>query len=402
MEIELVKSKGKCCGCGACMNVCPQNAITMEEDEYGFIYPRINAEKCIKCHACINVCAYNNANKYKKEPIKSYAATSLDFKVKEKSASGGIFYELSKKVIETNGIVFGAAMENKNGKLVINHIYVDNLNDLSKLQGSKYVQSNIGNSFRTAKKFLDSGRHVMFCGTPCQILGLKSFLRKEYDNLLTIDIICHGIPNLRFFNDYLKVMSNEKKIIIKDFKFRDKSKGWKHNAKIYYTNNDKRLKSKLITGEYSSYYDYFLKCDSFRENCYSCTLASKSRVSDITLGDYWGIEKEHPELLKNKSLNSKKGISCVIINSQKGLNYLSDISNIFLYESKIEKISLYNGQLNRPSNKGKRRNMVLELYKEKGYLELEKRFKSELHKKMPYIIVRNMVPKAIKEKLKKR
>lgn len=372
-NIQLFHEKKDCCGCGACMNICPKSAISMKEDEYGFVYPDINYEKCTGCKACKKVCAYQNITE-SNFPQKVYVSSIKDDKLIGNSASGGIFAALATKVINDGGIVFGSTLEKQNGKLNPIHICADNLNDLVKLQGSKYVQSSINRTYKEAKQYLISGRKVLFSGTPCQIAGLNGFLGKKYDNLLAVDIICHGVPNAKFFQDYLKYLEEKLSISIINYKFRDKKKGWGLCGKIVYKDNSGNVNEKLMPCNLSSYYKMFLDSDIYRENCYTCKYACNSRPGDITIGDYWGVEKEHPELL-NK-IDKKKGISCIIINNNKGIEIIKQVeTDLNLFESTFDKVSKRNGQLKHPSHYSKDRKNILNIYNNYGYQEVEKYYR---------------------------
>ena len=196
-----IKDKSKCCGCSGCMNICPKNAIIMKEDKNGFKYPIVDKEKCINCGLCEKVCPILNNKKEQQKEIKAYACYNKNIEERLKSSSGGIFILLAKEILKRNGIVFGAAFdENFNVK----HISIDNEKDIEKLMGSKYVQSNMGKVYKEVKEFLENGKYILFSGTPCQIEGLKKFLKKDYDKLYTQDIICHGVPSPKIWQMYLE------------------------------------------------------------------------------------------------------------------------------------------------------------------------------------------------------
>lgn len=368
--VTLFSDKKDCCGCGACMNICPKHAISMQEDEYGFLYPKIENEKCIGCQLCKKTCAYQN-HKVENEAQKVYVAQATT-EIINKSASGGIFACLAHRVIEAEGIVCGVALEYVNGKLVPRHIAITNDVDLIRIQGSKYVQSNIGTIYTEVKKALLSDKIVLFSGTPCQVDGLKSYLGKKYRNLFCIDIICHGVPNSRFFQDYIAILEKKYSEKIIDFKFRDKVRGWGLTANAYTANAN----NIIIPCEQSSYYDIFLNSYNYRINCYTCKYANKNRVGDITIGDYWCVENEHPELFirNGGKINEKLGVSCVIVNNEHGTDLLKVYGNdLFLYESTYEQAAKYNDQLNRPCILNiKLREKVLKEYKEQGYQAVEK------------------------------
>lgn len=231
--IELFVEKKDCCGCGACMNICPKTAIHMEKDEYGFLYPRIDVGKCVECGACKKVCAFQN-EPARRQPQRVYAIASKNNDLVTNSASGGLFATMAMYVLEHGGCVYGAIMQHEEHELHIRHACCETKEDLYRFQGSKYVQSSLGNIFKDIQMKLKNDILVLFSGTPCQVDALKLFLKKEYSNLLTVDIVCHGVPNEQIFNDYIHYI--EKKIggEIREFKFRDKSLGWGYNLTAKY------------------------------------------------------------------------------------------------------------------------------------------------------------------------
>ena len=225
-KIVLFEDKKDCCGCGACMNKCPKKAITMCEDEAGFVYPVINEELCVKCGACQKACGFKSEitgdTSFEQ---KVFAFSSKDDVVITTSASGGAFAEIAKKVLtEKNGVVYGSISENRDKDWKVHHTRIDNINDLSSLQGSKYVQSEIGTTYSDVKQDLSEGRFVLFSGTPCQIDGLNHYLGKQYDNLLTVDIICHGVPSRKLYTDFLRSQEEKLGCKIDRFVFRDFSR----------------------------------------------------------------------------------------------------------------------------------------------------------------------------------
>lgn len=389
-DIILYKNKKECCGCGACMNICSKNAISMLEDQYGFLYPNINESICIKCGACKNICAYQKDNGGN-ESLKVYAGISKNTNIMY-SASGGIFFSLATSILNENGIVYGVSMENIRGCLTPMHIGVEKIEDLYKLQGSKYVQSCTGNIYKDVLNKLKSGRLVLFSGTPCQIDALKSFLKKDYNNLLTIDIICHGVPSIKFFQDYIKTLEKKINGKILEFKFRDKTLGWGLNSKIIYRNNNETIKEKIIPASESSYYRLFLSSYIYRENCYHCKYANSKRVGDITIGDYWGISIEHPELTKKKKLNERQGVSCILINTVNGEKYIDKYSNnLMLYNSMFDKVKIHNKQLNSPSLLSDSRKEILNIYAKYGYCGVEAWFRKKRGLKLYIIKLKNRI-----------
>lgn len=384
-KIQLFLDKKNCCACGACFNICPKHAILFQNDEYGFSYPYINEELCIKCGLCKKVCHYQN-NVIESKPERVYVALTNNTNPMD-STSGGIFASLAKSFLENKGSVYGAAMEYIEKRLVVHHIRIQRERELYKLLGSKYVQSDMGNVFKLIKKEVNDGKQVLFCGTPCQVDGLRGYLGKEYSNLLLIDLICHGVPSQKFFQDYIINTEKRKKIV--EFKFRDKGSGWGLTGKKVFKDG----KTQKVYKNESSYYEYFLKGYTYRENCYSCKYASSHRPGDITIGDFWGIEKEHPELMKINGgiLDKAKGISCLIVNTDIGKSYLEKYQQgLNLWESEFSKIAKNNQQLTIPSQLNEpKRKKILEEYRIGGYQAVEKEFRKEKGYKLYLIKCKN-------------
>ncbi len=301
--------KNICTGCRACEKRCPINAIKMVEDKKGFLYPEVDEKICIKCGLCARICPTNNKETEKEK--RAYATYNKDEKIRLDSSSGGIFDILAKHIIKKGGVVFGAAFDKD---FNVKHIYIDNIKDVYKLRKSKYVQSDTTDTFETAKKILDEGKYVYYSGTPCQIEGLKSYLGKEYDKLVTQDIICHGVPSPRVWREYLKY----KAINIQDINFRSKEKSsWEeYQFKIVYNN-----KEEYEDHNKNIFMRLFLSDLILRDSCYNCKFKKENRESDFTLADFWGIDKT------NKQMNDHKGISLLIINSPKGQEILKNILN---------------------------------------------------------------------------
>lgn len=401
MEIVLFDNKVNCCACGACMNICPKGAITMIEDEYGFLYPEINKELCIKCGVCKKVCAYQNISPTKR-PLKAFAAVNKNKEQLMKSASGGVFSALATNVLNKGGVAFGATLTFEDGHAIPKHIAIDHVEQLPLLQGSKYVQSSIGDTYKQAKMYLQEGRLVLFSGTPCQIGGLYGYLGKDYENLITIDVICHGVPNAKMFDDYLQNERIKRKAqLVIGYSFRDKKKGWGMNGRLDLQFADKKVKSFYIPARLASYNTLFLDGDTYRENCYSCKYAGALRPADLTIGDYWGIEVEHPELLKKKQYEERYGISCILANTDKGIMVCEGINNQILAESTFEKVSNKNGQLKEPSRKSIKRDYVLDLYTQNGYRNLDMWFQNSYRRQIMVHSVYNVLPRTIRTKIKR-
>ena len=391
----LFQSKDKCCGCGACMNVCPRRAISMREDEYGFIYPQIEEGLCIGCERCKQVCAFQN-RKTSNHVINVYAAATKEKDVIVRSASGGIFATLANKWVDNGGIVFGAAFKSDWG---VHHISVVNREEICKLQGSKYTQSSTEHTFQEVKQLLQQGRKVLYSGTPCQIAGLYGYLGKRDENLATIDIVCHGVPSNRMFQEYLKLVGERRGGEIADFTFRDKSAGWGKNGKAEF-GLSKGNRTAIIWSSASSYLSYFGNGWICRDSCYNCPYACDHRPADLTLGDYWGIEKAHPEYLGRGGFNEAEGISLILVNTEKGQRILERNRECMeLRESDFDKASERNMQLRQPSEKG-RRDEILESYLQGGWRAVDKIFYKNVGWKKYSSQIKALMPLELKRKIK--
>lgn len=315
-----IEDKQSCCGCHACFNVCPKNAIEMKTDEKGFLYPEIDKKKCIKCGLCLKACPIisNQEQSVTNFGVSAYSCYNNNDEERLNSSSGGLFILFAKEIIKRNGVVFGALLNDDN-KVV--HDYCEKINDLKMFMGSKYVQSTIGDSYKKVKEFLKKDKYVLFTGTPCQIEGLKSFLKKDYEKLYTQDIICHGVPSPLVWEKYKEYRKINDKNIPNSVSFRNKDNGWKlSNMKFTYD----KFSYKKNQNE-DLFMQAFLKNTILRDSCYNCSFKKMNRVSDITLADYWGVENIHPEF------NDNKGTSLLIINSKKGEELFNLVSESIYY-----------------------------------------------------------------------
>lgn len=295
-----IQDKSQCCGCEACRSICPKQCILMQEDKEGFLYPEVKLADCIDCGLCEKACPVLHPAK-ERIPVAVYAAKHYDDNIRLASSSGGVFTFIAEKVIDEGGVVFGARF---NDQWEVIHDYVETKEKLSCFRGSKYVQSRIGDTYKQVLHFLQSGRKVLFTGTSCQIAGLKLFLRKEYDNLLTADIICHGVPSPKVWKKYLNEITSTDSLQVTNISFRNKQEGWK-NFSLKVEMKGKRLYLRSFKSDL--YFDFFLSNMILRPSCYSCPAKSGKSCSDITLGDFWGIENVCPEF------DDDKGCSVVLI-----------------------------------------------------------------------------------------
>ncbi|MBQ9782712.1 MAG: Coenzyme F420 hydrogenase/dehydrogenase, beta subunit C-terminal domain [Clostridia bacterium] len=323
-----VIDKSLCNGCTACKQVCPKNCITFERDENGFLYPVIDSERCINCNLCKKTCPVLNKGENAEKQVNAFAVINKNDSERQDSSSGGVFSLLAKYVLSKNGVVFGASFDEN---FVVKHLYIEKESDLYKLRKSKYVQSEINDTFLKTKDFLEQGRLVLFTGTPCQIGGLLSYLKKPYDNLITQDVICHGVPSPKVWQKYLETKLNNGKIY--NISFRDKRLSWKNY--LFTIEYQDKIESESLSE--NPYMQLFLKNVILRESCYNCAFKDKFRNSDITLADFWGIDNVC------KDFNDDKGVSLVIVNSNKGENLFNDIKSDLIYnQTDFEKAISYN------------------------------------------------------------
>ena len=397
----LFSDKTECCGCGACMNACPRSAIRMREDEYGYVYPVIDEDLCVGCGACTQVCAYRKGPDL--HPAQHvYAAAARDDDVISRSASGGAFAVIADKVLNDGGVVYGCALVFENDRLEPKHIRIDSAEDIHLLQGSKYVQSEIGDSYQRVKQDLTEGKNVLFTGTPCQVAALKQYLKKEYDKLLTIEIICHGVPSKKLFQSFMDFYGKKLGGRITAFYFRDKSKGQGMVSRCVYQDSSGNRKESIRNGKLLAYIFFFQNSYTYRINCYSCPFARPERAADITLGDYWGFHEEYPQYRESQGLSNGRGISCVLINSKKG-KQIWDIcqDQLISMPSEFEKIARHNDQLREPSKYDHKRAEILQLFETEGYEGVERYFSEHFKIDIAKQALAHMAPKGLKRLVKK-
>lgn len=326
-----------CTGCRACEQLCAHHAISMVEDKEGFLTSSINQEQCVDCGLCVARCPQNTPvdTKYSQ---RVFAIRLKDDELLYRSASGGAFAGIAKAWINEGGVVFGVVYDKEWNA---HHVCASTLDELSPILSSKYVQADTRHTFTEVKQYLKAGQKVLFSGTGCQIAGLKAYLRKDYENLFTMDLICHGVASPLLFKKYINWLGEKKKSPILDYDFRDKRYGWGLDYMFKYSK-----KSELKSCTIDPYYYRFLEGFTYRECCFQCHYCNPQRAGDITIGDYWGIEKEHPSFFNNK------GISCILINTQKGLTVWAKYSTLFhSLESTFEKVARHNGNLVQPTKR---------------------------------------------------
>lgn len=336
----------KCTGCFVCMNSCPKDAISVTNDKFGSAIPQIDGKKCIDCGLCEKICPVNSKQELKRAE-RAFAVWSKSDEDK-KSSSGGVAAVMSRYIIENGGVVYGAAVKNS----VTKHVRVTSISEAQALRGSKYVQSEIGMIYRQVKNDLENGSDVLFTGTPCQSAGLKAYLKKDYEKLVTVDLICHGTPPHSFLKEHLDSVSGK----WDSFTFRGK---YDYILTAYDENNIVYQKSRDEDVYFKAFSDGLI----LRENCYSCPYSRIERVSDITVGDFWGIDRS---ALKNPYDGR---ISVVLPNTQKGMNFFEKIKEKFIWEERSveEAANKEQGNLIHPSIAPPDRNVFLENYSDYGF-----------------------------------
>ena len=329
-----IQNKDACSGCSACVMKCPKHCITMQADNEGFLYPEVNRVDCIDCGLCEKVCHELHPYQQRK-PLNVYAAINNDEEIRLKSSSGGIFYLLAEKTISEGGVVFGARFDDE-WQVILD--YAETLEGMQPFMGSKYVQARTANAYKDAETFLKQGRIVLFSGSPCQIAGLHHYLQKEYENLKTVDFVCHGVPSPKVWQRYLDEVVTSGKQAINDVKFRNKSNGWKKFNIVLSYNHEEETYSLCSWHQQNHYMRAFLSDMILRPSCHECKAKQGSSHSDITIADFWGIHIEMPEM------DDDKGTGLVLVNTGKGRNAL-DWSKVTKKESSIEVASKNNGGL---------------------------------------------------------
>lgn len=343
-----INDKRECCGCGACIQKCPKQCITMCEDNEGFLYPTINIEECINCGLCEKVCPFKKITKNIINPIYTFAVKNKNDQERFNSSSGGVFIELAKAVIKKGGVVFGAIFDDN---WEVKHSYAEELKSVYPMMGSKYLQSRTEKTYSEAEKFLKEERIVLFSGSPCQIAGLHNYLRKDYSNLITVDFLCHGVPSPKVWRKYIQAISidinkdlNQKepsKISLQSINFRSKYTGWKKYSidiefsKVYSSGKKQTLKYSQIHVN-DPFMKVFLSDIILRPSCYRCKCKNGISHSDLTIADYWGIDKIRPEF------DDDIGVGLVLINTEQGKEYFDSLP-MEVQESSLNTARSFNG-----------------------------------------------------------
>ena len=322
-KLRIEQIRDICTGCGACVNICPKHCISMEYDDEGFLFPQINKDLCVGCKSCENICHVLNPDVFNQDVhLSYYMGWHKNESVRENSSSGGAFTLFADYVVKNGGVVYASRYNGLAERLEFSN--TDKF-PLSEFRKSRYIESNTLESYSSIKAELQKKRLVLFCGTPCQVSGLKSFLKKEYQNLITIDFICHGVPSNYFFTLYKRKFENHRdKISAVDFRYKNyaENKGW-HQLflRLKYTSG----KDKIIPHNCSHYYYYYLQNVFLRKSCYRCNYLLK-QLSDITIADFWGI------IYYKKEVDDNKGISLLMLKSEKARILFDKVKDDFQYQ----------------------------------------------------------------------
>ena len=360
---ELFEHKNQCCGCTACINICPKKAIAMHSDEEGFEYPQIDSTKCIDCGLCKKVCAFQAESSFRPSfEQQAYAAKHKNDHIRMNSSSGGLFSAISDLILSMGGVVYGAAFDEE---FNVVHQRAETPQQCAKFRGSKYVQSDLNTVFDQINKDLLSERKVLFTGTPCQCAGLKNYLNYSHcttDNLIICDLVCHGVPSPILWRDHIKQLT--KKGEIQGYYCRPKEISWHASPDLIVYKNGKRDYRSPLSQEHKTIY---YTRTALRPSCHSCKYTTTDRVSDITIADFWGIEKSMPEF------DDEKGISLVLLNSNKGLELFHKIKGRLEYKaSPIEQC--LQPQLIHPTAPSVNRERFWQDYQKHGYVYITKKY----------------------------
>lgn len=320
---EIIDSIGieysKCTGCGICSLMCPQKCIKMTSNSEGFLYPTVDIQRCVHCGICNRICPLNTDYVGLGQTI-AYAAYAKDSQLISHSSSGGVFSVIAEYIIRNNGVVYGAGFDID---YLVEHKRIDSIDNIRTIRGSKYLQSNIIHILPSVKYDLDEGKTVLFSGTPCQIAALKEYLIRDYSNLITVDLICHGVPSPQLWKKYVEELEEKNKTRIKSISFRDKYYGWETFSLFIQFENGKEYRKRL---DEDLFMRAFLQNRTLRQSCYTCSYKTRERICDLTLADYWGIQS-----IENNFFN-KDGVSLVLAHSIKAVELLHSISDSIVYQ----------------------------------------------------------------------
>ena len=360
-------TKSKCSGCYACAAKCPQKCISMKVDDEGFWYPTIDSSKCINCGICEKTCPIFNNQTCENTSERAFAVINKNDRIRLNSSSGGVFTLLAEKILDCGGVVFGAAFTPDFKS--VDHIDIHNKSQLYLLMGSKYLQSRIGDAYLQVEKYLKENKKVLFSGTPCQISGLYAYLGKDYDNLITQDIICHGVPSPLVWKKYVDLRENKANSTVDSIFFREKKNGWKNFSLKFIFKTGKKY-TQVISKDL--YMRGFLTNLYLRPSCYDCSFKSENRIADITLADFWGIENI------NSKMNDDKGTSLILVNTTKAIELFEKIKNDIVFcDVDKSKALKYNIAATKSANMHKKRNAFMQDFQILKFEKLIKKYCGE-------------------------
>lgn len=343
-----------CTGCMACMNACAKGALSFVKDNEGFLQPYVDTNKCVECGLCERTCP-EIQGKYHQNTLSVDVYAGWNKTDRRISSSGGAFSSIARYVLDKGGYIYGATLDEK---LICKHIEVDDIDGLKKLRGSKYIQSYIGTVYKEVKRHLLYDQYVLFTGTPCQVSGLKGYLGKEYEKLITIDLICHGVPSQEVFSSYIakleKRLGMAENETVQNYEFRRRD-GWGFAPSVTTTMN----KSFPLYGIDSLYMSAFDKAAIFRKSCYTCHYAQTARVGDFSIGDFWGLGHQGIPFKHDMT----KGVSLLIVNSDKGRKVFESLGDDDIYEKRsLEEAAAGNHNLTKVSRRPNNRDIVIRAF----------------------------------------
>lgn len=393
-HVAAVVDQARCTGCGACVQTCPESAITLTNRADGFLYPSVNEEACTACRRCLSVCPAHVVIEGR-APLAVYAAVNRDSDVLLRSSSGGAFTALAEIVLRDGGVVYGCAFDEQ---LSARHVRVEAMPELDGLRGSKYVQSDTGRTFIEVKADLEAGRRVLYSGCPCQIAGLKAFLKQSRVSrvrLLCVDLVCHGVASREMFQGYLSWLSEKYRGRVIAFEFRDKSRGWGLVGRASFRRG-RRAFSRPIHPLSSYYYHHYLRGTDYRESCYQCQHANLTRQGDITLGDFWGVERFH------KEIPSERGVSLLLLNSPRALAMEPELDQLLhLTPSSLERAAATNDQLLRPAISDESRAQLLSTFQREGASGIAQQYRRAHRRDIVVGYVKARIPPRIRRTLRR-
>lgn len=365
----MIIEKEKCCACRACVQACPKNAVSTFYDNYGFERVTIDESKCVKCGICESVCPILNPNKIDSKTNRQTCGSAYckDLENKRNGSSGGLFGIFAQKIIAENGVVYGAAFDEN---LHLKTTRADDFDQLKKLYKSKYLLCDTTGAFKQIKTDLVNGKKVLYCSTPCQLNALKNYLKKEYENLLCIEFVCHGVGGQKQFNDSISFIEQKKNIKIMDFGFREKFSNASSHYYYYYYKDLRSGKEKRLSDIYMTFPYYYAYCDRLtcRESCYSCTYATEDRVGDITIGDFHNIGKYEPKI------DRFAGVSMFICNTEKGQKFFDLVKDDLVVKEYDWQIIKNNNRFDGIEIMPAKRNSYIEMIAKGDYAKCVKTF----------------------------